>query len=264
MSADAPRDSVPSTDAAEPEETRASLDGRFTDPRQPPPTSPRQAILIAASVTLVTALGVAWAFSPSRAGVTDLLSALAAVYIPGVALTALWLRRRGELRFALVPRGGDLALGALIAAVLYGTAMGASLLITPHGSPQEAWILRLYLHLGGPDVSDRMILGGVVFAIAALEEIVWRGLAMRALSGAFGAVPALLVSTALYGAAHLPTLFLLADPQAGPNPLLVAAALGCGLVWGRLVLLKHERLAPAVFAHAFFSWAVASFPLWRP
>jgi len=43
----------------------------------------------------------------------------------------------------------------------------------------------------------------------------------------------------------------------------VGAALGCGLVWGRLVLLKG-RLAPAVFAHAFFSWGVASFPIWRP
>jgi hypothetical protein len=34
-------------------------------------------------------------------------------------------------------------------------------------------------------------------------------------------------------------------------------------VWGRVVH-RTGRLAPAVFAHAFFSWAIVSFPIWRP
>ncbi|HSN98209.1 MAG TPA: CPBP family intramembrane glutamic endopeptidase [Candidatus Nanopelagicales bacterium] len=240
-----------------------AFEARLTDPREPPRATRAEALLIAAGVTVATAAGNAWAFSPSRAGAADTLSSLAAVYVPAAALTALWLRRRGELRSMLRPLGGDLALGFLIAALLYAAALGASLLFMPHGSAREAWILRFYLHLGGPEEVGRVAVGGAVFVIAALEEVVWRGLAMRALAGPFGAVGAWLPSAALYGAAHLPTAVLLGGPEAGLNPLLPLAALGCGLVWGRLLLLKG-RLVPALFAHAFFSWAVASFPIWRP
>lgn len=233
------------------------------DPREPPRATRAEALLIAIGATLATALAVAWAFSPSRTGAADTLSSMAAVYVPATALTALWLRRRGELRSTFRPLAGDLAKGAVLGGILYGAAMGATLLFMPHGSPREAWILRVYLHLGGPEILGRILVSWAVFMIAALEEIVWRGLVMRALSGPFGAMAGWLISTLLYAAAHAPTVLLLADPIAGPNPLLVAAALGCGLVWGRLVLLTG-RLSLSVFAHAFFSWAVASFPIWWP
>ncbi len=75
-----------------------------------------------------------------------------------------------------------------------------------------------------------MFVGALVFLIAALEEIVWRGLVLRALEGPLDKVAAWLLSSALFAAAHAPTLFLLADPVAGPNPLLVAAGFGCSIV----------------------------------
>ncbi|MEZ4295896.1 MAG: CPBP family intramembrane glutamic endopeptidase [Polyangiaceae bacterium] len=67
----------------------------------------------------------------------------------------------------------------------------------------------------------------------------------------------------LYAVAHASTLSLLAHPVAGWNPLLVAAAFGGGLVWGHLYN-RTGRLAPGMFAHALFSWAIVDFPLWRP
>ena len=67
----------------------------------------------------------------------------------------------------------------------------------------------------------------------------------------------------LYALAHLPTVLLLRDPFAGPNPLVVLAALGCGLVWG-LIVARTGRLPVAIFSHALFTWCVAiQFPLWR-
>ena len=48
----------------------------------------------------------------------------------------------------------------------------------------------------------------------------------------------------------------------GPNPLLVVAAFGCGIVWSFL-RYRTGRLAPAVISHAIFSWAIVEFPIWH-
>jgi len=106
------------------------------------------------------------------------------------------------------------------------------------------------------------VVGGAVFAVAALEEIVWRGLVMRTLEDAMGARKALLYSALLFALAHVPTAYLLRDPLVGLNPLIVLAAFGCSLVWGGLVL-RTGRLVPAVLAHALFSWSMIEFPMWR-
>jgi hypothetical protein len=237
--------------------------GPTTDPRRPPQASSREAGLIAAGVTAATALAIAFAFHPARAGSPWMLVIIGALYAATGAATVMWLRRRGELRASLRPAYGDLTAGALMAALLYGAAMGATLLLAPRGSPREAWIMRIYLQLGDPATDARILVGGVVFVIAALEELVWRGLVMRALAGPLGRNRAWVVSSVLYAAAHAPAVFLLADPTAGLNPLLVGAAFGCGMVWGRVVL-RLGRLTPALFAHALFSWAIVNFPLWHP
>jgi membrane protease YdiL (CAAX protease family) len=123
--------------------------------------------------------------------------------------------------------------------------------------------MRLYLQIGDPDAEGQVLVGASVFLIGALEEVTWRGLVLRELAIPGGETRAWLLSTALYMAAHLPTLFLLSDPRAGLNPLLVMASLGCGLVWGRIAI-RADRLVPAIFAHALFSWAIVEFPVWRP
>ncbi|WP_437657988.1 CPBP family intramembrane glutamic endopeptidase [Sorangium sp. So ce1182] len=260
---DVDADAVPPPSAAPPAAPASSGDSRSTDPREPPRASRREAALIAAAVTAGVALAVSLAFDPERAGALGMLAPVGALYVLLAAAAGVWLRRRGELRAALRPLSGDLARGALVAAALYGVSMAVQMAVAPRGSPREAWLLRLYLQLGDPSADARVFAGAMVFVVAALEELVWRGLVMRALEGPLGQGAAWLLSSALFAAAHLPTLLLLGDPVAGPNPLLVAAGFGCSIVWGRVVH-RTGRLPPALFAHAFFSWAIVSFPIWRP
>ena len=79
--------------------------------------------------------------------------------------------------------------------------------------------------------------------VAAAEEIVWRGLVQGALLKAWGARrygrPAALLATALiYAAVQLPV----------GAPLLIIAALACGLVWGALREWQGD-VGAAVAAH---------------
>jgi membrane protease YdiL (CAAX protease family) len=86
---------------------------------------------------------------------------------------------------------------------------------------------------------------------------------MRVLTERLGWLRSWILQAVLFGVAHLPTMFLLGDPRVGPNPLLVAAGIAYSLVWGRLAL-RMDRLPPALFSHALFTWAVFEFPIWRP
>ncbi len=238
---------------------------------EPPPETPRgdkhrarrEALLLSTVVTLGVAAAISFTFNPERAGQPIGLIVLGAVYAVFTAVAIGRLHLRGDLRDELRPQGGDLALGAITAALLYGIAMVGHLLITGPGSPRSGWIMRLYLQLGDPSVGGHMLRSAAVFGVAALEEVTWRGLVMRSLEGALDKTRAWLLSTLLFAIAHVPTVYLLADTSAGPNPLIVAAAIGCSLVWG-FIALRYRRLVPAIFAHALFSWAVVEFPIWRP
>jgi hypothetical protein len=84
--------------------------------------------------------------------------------------------------------------------------------------------------------------------------------------GVLGAVHrpirAWLLTTALYAVAYGPTVMLLRDEFAGPNPIVVVAALVGGLVWG-FIAMRTGRLMPMVLAHALSTWAVVEYPVWR-
>ncbi len=229
----------------------------------PEPVSKREALLTAGGVTLASALAVGFAFSDEHAGTPWMLGSLVLVYGVLAAFTVWRLRERGELDDQLRPRGGDLSVGALVAAVLYGVATGVHLLVTSPPSPRAAWIMHVYATLGDPAAEGRHLLGGVVFVVAALEELVWRGLVQRVLHEPLGWLRAWLLQAALFGVAHLPTVILLGDAGVGPNPLLVAAGVAYSLVWGRLAM-RLDRLPPAMFAHALFTWGVFEFPIWSP
>lgn len=226
-------------------------------------SSPGEAISVAVGVTLSTGIVIAFAFDPSRAGTRAVLIALGLFYAAIGAFAIRRLDQRGELRSKFRPASGDFTLGAVVAGALYGVAHLVDQLVATHGSIREAWIMRVYLQIGDPNAPGHVLVGGAVFLIAAIEELVWRGLVMRTLEAVYGARRALIATSLLYAVAHLPTLYLLGDPAAGLNPLVVLAAVGCGTVWG-LVYLRTERLVPALFAHALFSWAVVEFPIWRP
>lgn len=234
------------------------------------PLGRRTAYLLAASITIATALVMRFAFGPSAAGRPEMFASIGCLYGLVTIAAIVRMRRRGELGPLLQPKTGDVSLGAFAALLLYGLSLAGRTIVAPRGSPSEGWLVRLYLQItgpgatiGGPSDMERLLTATAVFAIAGLEEVVWRGVVMRSLEPHLGARAALVASSALFALAHLPTVTLLADPVAGPNPLVVAAAFGCGLSWGA-IYLRIGRLAPAVLAHAFYSWAVYEFPLWRP
>lgn len=230
-------------------------------PRSSRPVPAREAVSIAFAVTIAAGAVITFAFDPGRAGQGAIVASLGALYALLGAVALVRLHRRGELRESFRRVSGDVTFGAVVAGALYGAARIILPVIAGHGSAREAWIMRLYLQIGDTAEKGRLI-GLGVLVVAALEELTWRGLAMRALHDAFGARRALVYSTLLAGLAHVPTVFLLRDPTAGWNPLVLLGAVGCGLVWGAMVW-RTGRMVPALVAHALFSWAVIELPLWR-
>jgi hypothetical protein len=203
-----------------------------------------------------------YALQEERAGGPTSFAALFLPYLGLGAYALHRLRARGELHL-LRPRSGDLTFGALVAFLLYGLAFVVHALFTSPGEPREGWIVRVYLLLGNPLSDTRHLVALGVTAIGLLEELTWRGLVTPTLEPRFGALRAAAISTALWSLAHLPTVFLLADPVAGPNPLLVAGTIGCGFAWSYL-RWRMERLVPVLLSHGLFTWAIVEFPLWSP
>jgi membrane protease YdiL (CAAX protease family) len=101
-----------------------------------------------------------------------------------------------------------------------------------------------------------------VAALAALEEIVWRGWVLENVREQYGVRAAAPISAAAYALAHVPTAFTLAAEPAGLNPLLVLASLGAGGCWAFLALVLG-RLWPVIVSHLVFSYFLASpLPSW--
>lgn len=231
--------------------------------KAPPALPPKLGLPVALWVTILSALAIRYAFHADQAGQWSILFALFGLYAPLSAFAVYLIHKEGKVHLELKPRSGDLAFGSLIAMVMYVAGMGARQFVLHADSPRNWWLARIYLQLGDTANNRMLYVGMAIFVIAVLEEIVWRGLVMRSLSPAFGPARAWLFSSVLYAVAHVSTIGLLSHPVAGPNPLIVAAALGCGLVWGHLYN-RTGRLAPSLFAHGLFSMAIVDFPLWRP
>jgi uncharacterized protein len=219
--------------------------------------------VVAAVVVVASALCVA--MRAQYAGSWVIMAVLGAPYAALSAL-ALWrMHRKGEIGSLLRPRSGDLTYGAVAAAMLFFGAWIGRMALAPHGTGREGWLVRVYLQIGNPEALQRhfVVIGvGVVF-LAILEELTWRGHVLGVLKQRFGVRKAWPLSAVLYAVAHGPTVVLLRDQFAGLNPLVVLAALACGLTWG-LLAARTERLPVAIFSHALFLWVAAiQFPLWR-
>jgi len=236
---------------------------RKSDTQAPSILSARAALPVSLAVTIVTAFVLRYAFHADQAGEWGMFIALAGTYLPLAALTTYVLVKDGAVRSELRPHRGDLSFGAVVAALMYGAAMAGRQLFLGAESPRQWWVARIYLQLGDTSNNRMLYVGLAVMGIAALEELVWRGLVMRALRRPFGPLRAWFLSSVLYAVAHVSTLTLLAHPVAGPNPLVLAASFGGGLVWGHLYN-RTGRLFPSIMAHALFTWAIVDFPLWRP
>jgi hypothetical protein len=201
-------------------------------------------------VVIVLLAANGFALRPSLAGSAEMW--LAYTVLSAIALYAMW--NDGTLVERLSPRWGDISLGAITAIVLLVASWGARAALAPAGSPQNAWLLHIYLQIGSPDRIQRSVeLTLLVVLVPVLEELVWRGLVLDRLGDRFGQRRGWPLAALLYAVALLPSVFLLADPAAGPNPLLIVAALGCGIVWSFMASIGG-RLPPVIISHVAFTY----------
>jgi membrane protease YdiL (CAAX protease family) len=208
-------------------------------------------------VVLVLCFANALAFRDTLAGSPWFLVSLGAAYLAlsVVALHHFW--DEGTWRERLAPRWGDLSIGALSAIVLLFALWRGRSALAPAGTPRQAWLYRVYLQLGDPDLLQHSLwLTSLLLFIAVAEELVWRGLVLDILSARLGSRRGWIVSALLYTLSLLPTMFVLRDPVAGMNPLLPTAALGAGLVWGFLSA-RLGRLPPVAISHMAFTYLTA-------
>jgi len=207
-----------------------------------------------AFVFVVTAAGLGFAFRPELAGTATFWITLVGAYaiVAALALYRMW--DDGTLLDVLKPRWGDLSIGALVAGVLMVGSWAARSVLAPAGNARQGWVLRIYLQLGDAEAVQRSALLTVaVLLIPLLDELAWRGLVLSAFAERFGTRRAWPLATLLYALSAVPTVFGLADAEAGLNPLLVIAALGCGLFWSFTAQMMG-RLPPVMISHAAFSY----------
>jgi membrane protease YdiL (CAAX protease family) len=162
--------------------------------------------------------------------------------------------RDGTLSERLMPKWGDLSRGALPGIGLLVASWAARAVLVPTGTARQAWLLHLYLVLGDPELLQHSVfLTSALIVIVLAEELVWRGMVLDELTAAYGNRRAWVLATLLYALAALPTVYSLRDPLAGPNPLLVIAAFGCGLIWTFLAG-RTGRLWPSAMSHLVFTY----------
>ena len=195
-----------------------------------------------------------------------MLGVLAAAYAPLVALAIWRMWRDGTLLDLFRFRSGDLTLGVGIAVFLGACCWLGRSLLAPRGSPADMLVMRIYLQLGEipTERSTYALVALALVLIALAEEIVWRGLVQQVLEESWGVRVGWLGTAGLYALAQAPTIWLLGVPGSPRNPLLVTAALFCGVVWG-FAVGRMQRLPPALLSHAAFTFALAlQFRLWAP
>lgn len=216
-------------------------------------------MIIVVAAFVFSIIGSFLAFDPARAGSASMWVAFGAAQLPLTALAAIRLKKTGELREILQPKWGDMSLGVGSGLLLLVMAWGASKAITPMGSKQQAWLMRVYLQAGDPEEIQRrwLPLFAAIVAITLCEELVWRGLVLPLLEEKFGTRIAWVMTAVIYGLSFLPSVWMLRDGAAGPNPLIVAIALLGGFIWTYLSV-RTARIVPSVLSHAVFVWFVVA------
>jgi membrane protease YdiL (CAAX protease family) len=223
---------------------------------------PSHAAFLAITV-VVTGIASYLAFSPAQSGSIAFWALAAGPTVALAAAAATWARREDLLREWLSPKWGDFTRGVVGAVVLFALGWAFARLVAPVGSAREIWLVSLYGQIGDPRAlqAHALALAVVIGVVALAEEVLWRGTVTQLLAQRVGSRAAWVWAAALYALAQAPTMWALRS-GAGPNPVLVVAALGGGLLWGAMAR-AFGRLAPGVLAHAMFDWAVVMmFPMW--
>ncbi|HMR78212.1 MAG TPA: CPBP family glutamic-type intramembrane protease [Polyangiaceae bacterium] len=207
----------------------------------------------ALAVVVITAAN-ALAFRPEAAASPSFWLALSVPYAALAALAVYALWDAGTLRDVLRPKWGDLSVGAFVAAILLIASWIGRSVFSPSGTDRGAWLYRVYLQVGSSEALQRSILlTSLLLCIPVLEELVWRSWVLDELLERFGKRLGWPLAALLYALSLAPTAYFLADERAGLNPLLVLAALGCGLVWSFMAMFQR-RLPPVIIAHVAFTY----------
>ncbi|MDX1649841.1 MAG: CPBP family glutamic-type intramembrane protease [Myxococcota bacterium] len=187
-----------------------------------------------ASVTLAVALALRGAVNIWLA-----TGAFAAISLP--LLLALW---GPAARRALRPRPRRLLWGAVAGVALAAASHLLHPLACALVPSLEPAVRGLYAELAAPPgpVAALPVLGVVVLT----EELAWRGPLLERLAGRLGEAGGLAAHLAVYTAPQL----------VSASPVLIALALGCGLVWGAL-RLRLGGMDAAFACHLV--WAVLVF-----
>ena len=159
-----------------------------------------------------------------------------------VVAALAYLRGEDALKELLRFEGGDATRGLLAAAgalvIVYGASVAALALLPTFAARELLTVVRTAFGL-----AEKWQRLAAIVALAAAEEIVWRGAVLRALEARLGSARAPWVAGALYVASVVPTLKL---PMIGAAAVLAVAT--------TLLVRRTGRVTPAIVAHAMFTW----------
>ena len=98
-------------------------------------------ILLALALTFA---GMTYSFSEARAGEPSFWLGVSLPYLllSALALHKMWAE--GTLLDLLTPRWGDLSIGAVSMMGLLFASWAARQILSPVGSPRQAWLFRIY------------------------------------------------------------------------------------------------------------------------
>lgn len=146
---------------------------------------------------------------------------------------------RPPLRELASPGSGRIGWGVGFFAAMYGGGW-ALLTLLRQLEGVEGQIMAIYGAAGAIPTSLALLLLPLVIVA---EDLVWRCCVTLPLARRFGAGPGIALAGLSFGVAHL---------WAGP-PLLVVAAVGCGLLWSWLAVRTRSLLAP-LMAHLLWDF----------
>jgi membrane protease YdiL (CAAX protease family) len=181
-----------------------------------------------------------WACGAAASSAVGMWTALGVTAV-GLGAVAFVLEGRA-LRARLRPTAKAVFAGVAVGALMTLATYGLYRLLASRFSVVARDTARLYEKLDAP---AHLWLSLVVVPVVVGEEVVWRGLVQGALAPRLGAGAAALAAAPLYAVAHAPV----------GSPMLILAALACGLVWGGLRAATAGLIAPLV-AHLLWDEVV--------
>ena len=207
---------------------------------------------------VVSCAAAAFALRPAIANSAAMWLGLFLPYAALGALAVYRLREMKELKARFRYRSGDVAIGVLSGAALLVASWWGRAEFAPADTPEAGWLRLVYDQVGDPEaLQNSVTLSAALITIALLEELVWRGLVLTELTEKVGSRRAWPLAALLYALVQVPTLWTLSTPDAGLNPLVLIAALGCGIVWS-FMAARTRRLIPSMISHAVFTYFSAA------